>query len=116
MVKFALRSLVACATVALVLLTVFSDLTPHSVDGFEDAVQGGDVSVDCIVLHCNRTKTGFIMTALDQKGEQASIFLAPSVLNGPVPAGSAVRMVVTPSDDDPDFFFASSAEVLSRPA
>jgi hypothetical protein len=115
MIKIGLRSLVVCATVALILLTIFSDLTPHHVEGFEDAVKGGPVSVDCIVIHCNHTKSGFIMTALDQNGDQASIFLAQSVLNESVAAGSAVRLAVTPSDDDPNFLFASSAEVLSHP-
>jgi hypothetical protein len=113
--KIGLRSLVACAAVALVLLTVFSDLMPAKVEGFEDAVSGDKVSVDCVVVHCNRSRTGLIMTAMDRDGVQASIFFQPSILAEPVPAGSLVRVSVTPSDDDPMFMFASSAEVLSYP-
>jgi hypothetical protein len=115
MKKIGIRSLVVCAAVVLTLLTVFSDLMPHKVEGFQDAVSGGTVSVDCIVVHCNRTKTGLIMTAMDRDGVQASIFLQSSILAEPVPAGSVVRVAVTPSDDDPMFMFASSAEVLSYP-
>jgi hypothetical protein len=115
MVKIGIRSLVACAMVALILLTILSDLTPRRVEGFNDAVKGGTVSVDCIAVSCNRSKTGLIMTALDQNGDRASIFLGPSVLKDPVPAGSSVRLAVTPSDDDPTFMFASSAVVLSHP-
>ena len=115
MVKIGLRSLVGCAMLALILLTVFSDLTPHRVEGFKDAVKGSPVSVDCIVISCNNSKSGFIMSALDQNGDHAGIFLALSVLSEAVPAGSSVRLTVAPSDDDPAFMFASSAEVLSRP-
>lgn len=115
MVKPGLRSLVICAAIALALLTLFSDLAPDRVDGFDDAVSGDTVSVDCIVIHCNRSKTGMIMTAIDRDMVQASIFLQPSVLLELVPAGSLVRVAVTPSDDDKMFMFASSAEVLSYP-
>lgn len=115
MMKFGLRSLVVSAGVALVLLTVFSDLTPAHEDGFKDVVSGKTVSVECIVIQCNHSRTGLIITAMDRNGAQASIFLQPSVLPEPVPAGSVVRLAVTPSDDDPTFMFASSAEVLSYP-
>ena len=115
MVKIRLRTLVVCAGIALVLLTIFSDLTPVHANGFQDAVGGGTVSVDCVVISCNHSKTGLIMTALDRNGIQASIFLQPSVLADPVPAGSVVRVAVTPSDDDASFMFASSAVVLTHP-
>ena len=55
MVKIGLRPLVVCAAVVLVLMTVFSDLTPDHVAGFKDAVSGDTVSVDCIVIQCNHT-------------------------------------------------------------
>ena len=115
MVRIGLRTLVVCAGTALVLLTVFSDLAPDHVTGFGDAVSGGTVSVDCIVIQCNHSKTGLIMTAMDQNGAQASIFLQPSVLAEPVPAGAMVRLDVTPSDGDATFLFASSAKVLTYP-
>jgi hypothetical protein len=115
MVKIGLKSLVACALVSLILLTIFSDLKPDHVEGFRDAVSGATVSVDCIVVHCNHSKTGLIMTALDRNGAQANIFLQPSVMADPVPAGSLMRLAVTPSDDDATFMFASSAEIISYP-
>ena len=112
MVKIGLRSLVVSAGVALLLLTVFSDLVPAHVDGFEDAMIGDTVSVECVVVQCNHSKTGLIITALDRNGVGASIFLQPSVLAAPVPVGSVVRVMVTPSEDDPKFMFASSIKVL----
>ncbi len=115
MVKIGLRSLVISAAAALVLLTVFSDLAPSHVDGFKDVGGSDPVSVECIVVQCNHSKTGLIMTAMDRDGARASIFLQPSVLEDPVPAGSVVRVSVTPSSDDATFMFASSAEVLSYP-
>ena len=113
MVKIGLRSLIVSAGVALVLMTVFSDLVPAHVDGFGDVAAGKDASVECIVVQCNHSKTGLIMTALDRNGAGASIFLSPSVLAAPVPAGTVVRVTVTPSEDDPAFLFASKIEVLS---
>jgi hypothetical protein len=113
MAKISLRSLVVSAGVALVLLTVFSDLVPAHVDGFEDVAVGSNMSVECIVVQCNHSKSGLIMTALDRNGAGASIFLSPSVLAGPVAVGTVVRVTVTPSEDDPTFMFASKVEVLS---
>lgn len=109
--KISLRSLVVSAGVALVLLTVFSDLVPERVDEFKDAMVGSEVSVECVVVQCNHSKSGLIVTAIDMSGARASIFLAPSVLAEPITAGTAIRVVVTPSGDDPGFFFASSIEL-----
>jgi hypothetical protein len=113
MAKIGLRSLVISAGVALVLLTVFSDLVPAHVDGFEDAAVGNNVSIECIVVQCNHSKSGLIISALDRNGAGASIFLSPSVLAGPVSVGTVVRVTLTPSEDDPMFMFASKIEVLS---
>jgi hypothetical protein len=115
MIKIGLRSLVIFASVALVLLTVFSDLAPVHVEGFKDVTGSDPVSVECVVVQCNHSKTGLIMTAMDRDGAEARVFLQPSVLAEPVPTGSVVRLVVTPSADDAMFMFASSAEVLSYP-
>jgi hypothetical protein len=115
MVKIGLRSLVVSAGVALVLLTISSDLVPAHVDGFADAISDGQVLVVCVVVQCNRSKTGLIVDAVDQNGLEASIYLQPSVLSDPIPIGSVVRLDVTPSDTDPTFMFASSCEVLSFP-
>ena len=113
--KIGLRALVVSAAVALFLLTVFSDLAPDRVAGFGDAVIGGTVSIDCVVVSCNHSKTGLIMTAVDRNGAEARIFLQPSVMAAPVPCGSVVRVAVTPSEEDPAFMFASSFKVLSYP-
>ena len=114
--KFGLRSLVVSAGVALVLLSTFSDLVPDHVDGFADAANGRAVIVECVVVQCNHSKTGLIITAVDRNGAEASIYLQPSVLSDPVPVGSIVKLTVTPSDADPKFMFASSFEILSYPA
>ena len=114
--KFGLRSLVVSAGVALVLLTMFSDLVPDHVDGFADAASGKPVIVECAVVQCNHSKTGLIMTAVDRNGAEASVYLQPSVLPDPVPIGSVVKLEVTPSDTDPTFMFASSCKVLSYPS
>jgi hypothetical protein len=111
--KMGLRSLIVSAGVALVLLTVLSDLVPGHVDGFDDVAVGKSVSVECVVVQCNHSKSGLIMTALDRNGAGASIFLSPSVLAAPVPVGTVVRVTVIPSGDDPTFLFASKIEVLS---
>ena len=113
--KIGLGTLTTCAGVALVLLVVFSDLAPDNAESFSDAESGSTVTVDCVSLQCNRSKTGLIMTAIDRDGVQASIYLNPSVLADPVPTGSVVRVAVTPSDDDPAFLFAASVEVISYP-
>ena len=126
--KIGLGTLTIFAGVALVLLVVFSDLAPDNAESFlfsdlapdnaesfSDAESGSTVTVDCVSLQCNRSKTGLIMTAVDRDGVQASIYLNPSVLAVPVPAGSVVRVAVTPSDDDPTFLFAASVEVISYP-
>ena len=115
MVKIGLRSLVVSAGVALVLLTIFSDLVPDHVEGFADATSGGAVMVECVVVQCNHSKNGLIITAVDRNGLEASIYLQPSVLPDPVPAGSVVKLAVTPSETDPRFMFASSFEILSYP-
>ncbi len=114
-VKVGLRSLVVSAGVALVLLTAFSELTPQPVDLFKDAMEGSEVSVECIVIQCNQSKSGHIITAMDKGGEVASIYLSPSVLAASVPAGSVIRVVLTPSEDDPSFMFASFLEISSEP-
>ena len=116
MVKFGLRSLVVSAGVALVLLTISSDLVPAHVDGFADVISDGQVLVECVVVQCNRSKTGLIIDAVDQNGVEASVFMQPSVLSDPIPIGAVVKLDVTPSDTDPKFMFASSCEVLSFPA
>ena len=113
--KIGLGTLTIFAGVALVLLVVFSDLAPDNAESFSDVESGSTVTVDCVSLQCNRSKTGLIMTAVDRDGVQASIYLNPSVLADPVPAGSVVRVAVTPSDDDPTFLFAASVEVISYP-
>jgi hypothetical protein len=113
--KIGLGTLTICAGVALVLLVIFSDLAPDNAESFSDAETGSTVTVDCVSLQCNRSKTGLIMTAVDRDGVQARIYLNPSVLADPVPAGSVVRVAVTPSDDDPTFLFAASVEVISYP-
>jgi hypothetical protein len=115
MAKIGLRALVISAGVALVLLTMFSELAPIQVVDFGDAAVGGTVSIDCVVVSCNHSKTGLIMTAVDRNGAEARIYLQPSVLAEPVPSGSVVRVAVTPSEEDPVFMFASSVEVLSYP-
>ncbi|HEY3420833.1 MAG TPA: hypothetical protein VGK23_09790 [Methanomassiliicoccales archaeon] len=113
MVKIGLRSLVVCAGVALLLLSILSDLSPERVDLFKDVKVGNEGTVECVVVQCNHSKTGLIITAMDKDGAGASIFLPPSVLAAPVPPGSVIKVVLTPSEDDPTFMFASSFELIS---
>ena len=108
--------MVVSAGVALVLLSIFSDLVPEHVDGFANAANGGAVLVECVVVQCNRSKTGMIIAAIDRNGAEASIYLQPSVLSDPVPVGAVVKMTVTATDADPAFMFASSFEIISNPA
>jgi hypothetical protein len=115
MAKIGLKALVISAGVALVLLTLFSELMPVQVNGFRDVTIGDTVSIDCMVVSCGHSKTGLIMTAVDRNGDEARIYLQSSVLAEPVLSGSAVRVAVTPSEEDPAFMFASSVKVLSYP-
>jgi hypothetical protein len=84
MVKIGLRSLVLAAGIALALLTVFSNLTPEQVEAFRDAKVGSEVTVECVVVQCNHSKTGLILTAIDVEGAEASIFLSQSVMAIPI--------------------------------
>jgi hypothetical protein len=113
--KISVRSLTIAAGIVLLALAITSDLTPVQVVGFQDATGGDPATVDCIVVQCNRSKTGIIINAVDQNGGRASIYFQPSVLQELLPAGSAIKVAVTPSDDDPTFLFASSIEVLTHP-
>jgi hypothetical protein len=113
MVKIGLRFIVVSAGVALVLLTLFSDLSPERVETFKDARVGSDVSIECVVVQCNHSKTGLILKTMDRDGAGASIFFPPSVLAAPVPVGSVIKVTVTPSEDDPTFLFASSFKLLT---
>ncbi len=113
MAKISLRALVISAGVALFLMTAFSDLAPVHIEGFGNATAGESVSVDCVVVRCDHSKTGLIVTAMDKTGVEARIYLQLAVLSEPVPAGTVLRMVVTPSEEDPSFMFASFVEILS---
>jgi hypothetical protein len=113
MVKIGLRSLVVSAGIALLLLTVLSDLSPEQVDLFKDAKIGSEVTIECVVVQCNHSKTGHILTAMDKGGAGASIYLPSAVLATPVPAGSVIKATVTPSEDDSTFLFASSVKLVS---
>lgn len=113
MAKISLRALVISAGVALFLMTVFSDLAPAHIEGFGNTTAGETVSVDCVVVRCDQSKTGLIVTAMDRTGVEARIYLQSAVMPEPVPVGSVLRIVVTPSEEDPLFMFASSVEVLS---
>ncbi len=111
--KISLRALVISAGVALLLMTAFSDLAPTRIEGFGNATAGEPVSIDCVVVRCDHSKTGLIVTAMDRMGVEARIYLRSAVMPEPVPVGTLLRIVVTPSEEDPHFMFASSVEVLS---
>ena len=113
MARISLRALVISAGVALFLMTAFSDLAPVRIESFGNATAGGPVSVDCVVVRCDHSKTGLIVRAMDRTGVEARIYLQPAVMPEPVPVGTLLRFVVTPSEEDPLFMFASSVEVLS---
>jgi hypothetical protein len=113
MVKISLRSLAVSAGVALLLLTVFSDLSPERVDLFKDVKAGGEVTVVCVVMQCNHSKTGLILNVMDRSGAVVGVYVPASIMAVPVPIGSAIRVTVTPSENDPTFMFASSVELAS---
>jgi hypothetical protein len=83
-----MKALVGIATALIVLLSVFSDFQPRSVDRFADLPDGQTARIQCEVGTVRQSLKGWVLVLFDFAGASAKGFLANE--DGPPPAEKAM--------------------------
>lgn len=104
--------LLLAAALSVTVLLALSDFDAARIDGIEMLGEDrGTLSV--IVLNCRPCTGGHLMDIDDGMGGEATAFCPATLLPGSLPDGTALRVTVQRSLDDPTFLVVEAFEVIS---
>jgi len=94
-------------------LMAMSEFQPLEVESIES--MGDDTcALTVMVQQCRACTGGFLLNISDGLGGEASAFCPSELLPACAPAGTAARMTLQRSSEDPDFFIVSSLKLIDR--
>ncbi len=107
------RNVLLAAAAAIMVLMALSEFQPVEVKSI-GGVGEDTAELTVIVQHCRTCTGGFLLNISDGLGGEALAFCPSELLPTALPTGTAARITVQRSSEDPDFFIVSGLKVIDR--